>query len=120
MFGHRIAERCQHYMSNTMRKKAAFTLIELMIVVAILGILAALAIPAFIGYVRRSKTAEATGNLNSLFKSAASYISAERTTQGMGSSTATYCIVGSDTVAPTPNSTKQKFSAGTNAQALGF
>jgi type IV pilus assembly protein PilA len=54
-----------------------FTLIELMIVVAIIGILAAVAIPAFMKYIRRSKTVEATMNLRKIFDSSVSYYEAE-------------------------------------------
>ena len=107
-------------MSNVVKKKAAFTLIELMIVVAILGILAALAIPAFIGYVRRAKTSEATGNLSSMFKSAAAYMNAERQGQGIGANNGAFCSVGSDALTPSPTPNKQQFNASTNAQALGF
>lgn len=39
-----------------------------LIAIAVNGILAALAIPAFIGYVRRSKTAEVTKNMNEIFQ----------------------------------------------------
>lgn len=54
-------------------KKRGFTLIEMMIVVAILGILAAMAIPAFTKYVRRSKTSEALMNLRKIFDGSVAY-----------------------------------------------
>lgn len=50
-----------------------FTLIELMIVVAIIGILAAIAIPNFVKFQCRSKQSEAKTNLKAMYVAQESY-----------------------------------------------
>lgn len=55
------------------RARAGFTLIEMMITVAIIGILAAIAIPAFQNYQHRSKRSEAMSNLVSIARAEKAY-----------------------------------------------
>ena len=55
------------------REQKGFTLIELMIVVAIIGILAAIAIPNFLRYQAKSRQSEARTNLGAIFVSEVAY-----------------------------------------------
>jgi type IV pilus assembly protein PilA len=90
-------------MRKLMNKKSGFTLIELMIVVAILGILAAIAIPAFVTYIRRAKTVEATENVSKMFDAAASYYARERAASGLTATVQVHCTPsdGTDTMLAT-------------------
>lgn len=83
-------------MSASMNKKSGFTLVELMVVVAIVGILSAIALPAYNDYIIRSRLADAFSQLSSAASSAEQFWSNNRTYVGLpvptSSSNFTYAL----------------------------
>jgi type IV pilus assembly protein PilE len=80
-----------------MRRHQGFTLIEVMIVVAIVAILAAVAIPSYTEYIQRSRIIESTSTLASMRVKMEQYFQDNRSYVGA-------CTAG--TVAPTPAATQ--------------
>lgn len=113
-------------LTNLMKKKreGGFTLIELMIVVAIIGILAAIAIPAFINYVKRSKTTEASIQVKALYQGASTYYQGEmamRAVVAVGTVTnVTRCTIANAITGTAPSSQKNVTNWVAEANTMEF
>ena len=93
-----------------MSKVRGFTLIELMIVVVIVAILAAVAIPAYTEYIQRGKLVEATSNLSDMRVKLEQYFQDNRTYIGA-------CVAG--TAPPLPTGRYFTYAC-SNLSATGF
>jgi len=83
-----------------MQRPTGFTLIELMITVAIIAVLAAVAIPNYTDYVRRSKLQEATSTLLAMRTKMEQYFQDNRSYTTPGAPVLAPCTAGSSVPIP--------------------
>ena len=104
-------------MRNNVKGKAkrGFTLIELMIVVAIIGILAAIAIPKFADLIRKSNEGATKGNLGSIRSALSIYYGDQ---EGMYPNTPTALTSGGDYMASIPSAKTPNYHSDANTFLL--
>jgi type IV pilus assembly protein PilE len=88
----RLSVRTRQYVTG-------FTIVEVMIVVAIIAILSAIAVPSYTDYVRRGKITEATATLANMRVQMEQYFQDNRTYQAVGGQPAP-CAAGSAVPVP--------------------
>jgi type IV pilus assembly protein PilE len=91
------------------RQSKGFTLIELMIVVAIIGVLASVAIPAFLHYIKRAKMAEASIFIKNIADAEVAFFMRPRFATAGGTELSP-CYLGAGPTPAAPQASKQAWN----------
>lgn len=91
--------------------KKGFTLVELVVVIAIIGVLAAILVPSMMGYVKKSRLKTANSNAKTAYNSVATWVADMETkgnpvTFGAGNGVTVDCVNGTATADITADDTK--------------
>ena len=97
------------YLKQLKANKKGFTLIEMIVVIAIIGILAAILVPSMVGYLQTAKDSKNLANAKTVYTAAqAAVTSLEATTTPVANDTYT------KTVTTTGNQSSESITAGIN------
>ncbi len=72
--------------------KKGFTLVELVVVIAIIGVLAAILVPSMMGYVKKSRLKTANGNAKTAYNAIAEFLAEEETKGTLGDVDNAKCV----------------------------
>ena len=67
-----------------MKKAKGFTLVELVVVIAIIGVLAAILVPTMLNYVRKAKLKAANTNAKTAYNAVQEFFTEQMATKGLG------------------------------------